>query len=72
MVVDTDVEVEVEVERVVAVEDVEVGVTRHEQAEETRDARPPQLDTKVGRGPVAGEAVKVGQKAATSADFPII
>lgn len=67
-----DADVEVEVESVVGMEVVEDGVTRHEQADETLEARPPQFDTNVGRGAVAGAAVKVGQNAATSAGFPII
>lgn len=46
-----DVEIVVEVEVVVTsvlAEDVEAGVTRHEQADETLLAKPPQLATKVG------------------------
>jgi len=52
-------------------EEVAVGVARHEQADETLLANPPQLLTKVGSGrPVV--AVKVGQKLCTCADAPII
>ncbi len=52
----------------VGAEDVVVGVTIHEHAEETLDASPPQLETKVGRAAVADEAVYVGQNAETLAD----
>lgn len=64
---------EVEVTMVVEV-GTAVGVTRQEQAEDTQDARPPQLETKVGRGPAASEgiAVNVGQKAETFEIWPII
>ena len=45
----------------VAVDEVGVGVTRHEQAADTLEARPPQFETKVKRAAVAEMAVKVRQ-----------
>ena len=46
----------------------EVGVTTHEHADETREARPPQLDTNVGRAAMADDAVYVGQNSETLED----
>ena len=47
-------------------DDVAAGVTRQEQADETRDASPPQFETKDGSISVAELAVKVGQNCATA------
>lgn len=49
-------------------EEVVVGVTMQEHAEDTLDARPPQFETNVGREAEADEAVYVGQKLETAED----
>jgi hypothetical protein len=48
--------------------EVDVGVTRHEHAEDTLEARPPQLDANVGMATELALAVYVGQNAETFAD----
>jgi len=50
------------------VDEASVGVTRQEHADETRDALPPQFETKVGSAVAefAELAVKVGQNCATA------
>lgn len=49
-------------------EEVDVGVTMQEHAEETLDATPPQFETKAGNVAEADEAVYVGQKCETAED----
>jgi len=48
------------------VDEAATGVTRQEHADDTRDASPPQFETKVGSDAVTELAVKAGQNCATA------